>query len=197
MVGGVCSSDARRTSRIDELSSVRPRARDGDSESFSELSSRHAPAVRVAVRDTVSDRDEQLDLVQETFARALQRLASLNDPALFRAWVLQIARHAAIDHRRRASRAVEVSIDEPDRPQLPSKAPSPDELAELSELASRLQTGFARLSQRDATALSLAVHLGFGPAEIAIALGTTRANAKVILHRARRRLRKAAELEAA
>ena len=157
----------------------------------------HASAVRVAVRDTVSDREEQLDLVQETFARALHRLASLEDPARFRAWVLQIARNAAIDHRRRASRAVEVSIDEPDRPQLPSEGPSPDELAELGELASRLQDGFARLSQRDATALSLAVQFGFGPAEIALALGTTRDNAKVIVHRARKRLRKAADLEGA
>ena len=171
--------------------------RAGDSDSFSELFSRHAPAVRAAVRDTVSDREEQLDLVQETFARAFQRLASLNEPARFRAWLLQIARHAAIDHRRRASRVAQVSVDEPDRPQLPSTEPSPDELAELAELAGRLQNGFARLSSRDATALSLAVHFGFGPAELATALETTPTNAKVILHRARRRLRKAAGLETA
>lgn len=171
------------------------RVRAGDSDSFSELFSRHAPAVRAAVRDTVSDREEQLDLVQETFARAFQRLDSLSEPARFRAWLLQIARNAAIDHRRSEGRSVQVSIDEPDRPQLPSKDPSPDELAELAELAGRLQNGFARLSPRDATALSLAVHFGFGPAELSTALGTTPANAKVILHRARKRLRKAAEIE--
>ena len=33
------------------------------------------------------------DLVQESFARALERLDSLREPQHFRAWVLQIARH--------------------------------------------------------------------------------------------------------
>jgi hypothetical protein len=96
------------------------RVRAGDVDSFSELFSRHAPVVRAAMRDTVSDREEQLDLVQEAFARALQRLASLKEPARFRAWLLQIARDAAIDNRRSAGRSVLVSIDEPDRPELPS-----------------------------------------------------------------------------
>jgi len=41
--------------------------------------------------------------------------------------------------------------------------------------------------------VSMVVHLGFGPDEVAAALGISRGNVKVVLHRARRRLRAALE----
>ncbi|MFV2039642.1 MAG: RNA polymerase sigma factor, partial [Acidimicrobiales bacterium] len=78
-------------------------------------------------------------------------------------------------------------------PALASDHPTPDLEAELRELALALRTGVAALSPRDATALSLTVHLGFGPTEVAAALGISYGNAKVVLHRARHRLRSALE----
>ena len=65
------------------------------------------------------------------------------------------------------------------------------ELTESAELLDAVSSAGALLSPRDATVLSLAVNLGFGPAEIAVALGVTENNAAVILHRARKRLRNA------
>ena len=172
-------------------------AKRGETESFSELFRRHAPAVRLAVRDAVPDPEEQIDLVQETFARALQKLGSLEQPARFRSWLLQIARHAAIDHRRRAATHQHVSLDKREGEPLLSADPSPADLLQSRELAHQVRNGFARLSRRDATALALVAHFGFGPAELAPALGVSRATARVVLHRARRRLREAAELEPA
>jgi DNA-directed RNA polymerase specialized sigma24 family protein len=49
----------------------------------------------------------------------------------------------------------------------------------------------AQLSARDAAAISMVVHLGFGPNEVAAALDISYGNAKVVLHRARQRLRDA------
>jgi RNA polymerase sigma-70 factor (ECF subfamily) len=163
--------------------------RSGDGEAFGELFRRHAGAVAMAVGDHVSDSEQRRDLVQEAFTRALARLDALRDPGRFRPWVLQIARYAAIDALRGRRGARHEPLDE----ELagPADRDDPASLAELRQLAAALVAGVGRLAERDATALALAVHLELSPAEIAAALGVTPGNAKVIVHRARRRLRDA------
>jgi RNA polymerase sigma-70 factor (ECF subfamily) len=165
----------------------------GDPGAFDQLYRRHARAVRRAVSDYERDSDYQLDLVQETFLRAFARIGELRDPDRFRPWVLQTARNLAIDHQRRRRRqpleafGVEQEVE--------SDGASAQELAELRELAERLERGIATLSVRDATALTLSVELGLGPAELAVALDITPNHAKVVLHRARKRLRAAVALD--
>src|SRR3954469_18416186 len=80
------------------------RVRQGDQHAFSELYRAHARAVHTAVRDNVHDADAAADVVQEAFTRALARLDTLREPDRFRPWLLQIARHAAVDHRRHRNR---------------------------------------------------------------------------------------------
>lgn len=167
--------------------------REGSSDAFAELYRRHSPAARTAIGDHVDDREQQLDVVQEVFTRALARLDTLRDPSLFRPWVLQIARNTAIDDLRARLRARMVPLGAEDDPRFLSEDPGPDIEAEVRELAEAVNGGVVAASARDAAVLSMTVRLGFGPAEIASALGTSSGNAKVILHRARRRLRAAIE----
>lgn len=165
----------------------------GDTHAFAELYRRHAGAVRTAVLDNVRDPDGIADVVQETFTRALSRLATLREPDRFRPWLLAIARHAAVDSRRHRNRVDDL---EPEHAAaLPAAQPSPETAASVRELGEMLDQGVATLTQRDATALSLVTHLGFGPEAVAAALGTTTGAAKVIVHRARRRVRDAVVLE--
>lgn len=166
--------------------------RRGDTDAYAVLYRRHAPAVARAVGDNVADREERLDVVQEAFVRALDKLDGLRDDDHFRPWLLQIARNAAIDHRRKRLAFSPQSIDTLVEPPA-GLDPGPELLAEVAELAGRVQDGLATLSPRDATAVGMAAHLGFGPTEIGAALGITPNNAKVVLHRARRRLRSAIE----
>ncbi len=148
----------------------------------------------MAVSDNVKDPERQRDVLQEVFTKALARLESLRDPAQFRPWVLQIARNASIDDlRSRLSKPTDTIDDDEDQREVASIDIGPDEQAELRQLAVAIEQGVATLSSRDAAALSMAVHLGFGPEEIAAALDISYGNAKVVLHRARRRLRSALE----
>lgn len=71
----------------------------------------------------------------------------------------------------------------------------PGSLAELRELAQQVQGCVTGLSQRDATAVAMVTHLGFTPEQVAGALGLTPGAAKVVVHRARRRLRHALVLQ--
>jgi RNA polymerase sigma-70 factor (ECF subfamily) len=172
-------------------------ARSGDNSAFAELYQRHRGAVRLAVSDNVHDRETCEDIMQESFIRAFASLEQLKDAKRFRPWVLQIARNAGIDSRRRTRRLTVDSIDDDNARELRSSGPDPAELSELRELAQRVESGMARMSRRDALVLSLSTEFGFGPTEIASALGITPNNAKVVLHRARQRLRLAIELETA
>lgn len=167
--------------------------RAGNSDAFSALYRAHVGAVRAAVRDNVHDPEGVADVVQDTFARALERLPSLRDPERFRPWLLSIARHAAIDHRRGRQRSK--IDDDADTGEMQSIGPDPGELAELSELAELVNGCVGGLSNRDATAISLVTRFGFSPSDVAVALGISTGAAKVVVHRARRRLRDALTLE--
>ena len=87
------------------------------------------------------------------------------------------------------------TLDENDDDILASSGPGPESLAELRELADQVQGCVAGLSKRGATAVAMVTHLGFTPAQVADALGVTPGAAKVIVHRARRRLRHALTLQ--
>ncbi len=166
--------------------------RAGDATAFGALYRAHAPAVYRVARERLPDVEAATDVVQETFARALASLDKLREPDRFRPWVLSIARHAAIDDRRTRSRLT--PLGDEDAGDLPSHDRGPEEAAELTELAELLEVCVADLSPRDASAVYLVTHLGLSPAEVGAALGVSPGAAKVVVHRARRRLRDALAL---
>ena len=160
--------------------------RDGDTRAFERLYREHvAEVARVAARYQ-RDRALVADVVQETFLRAFEQLDSLHSPQRFRSWLLTIARNVAVDQGRRRARRAEVLGDQDEEAE--SQDPGPAELAELAELASAVHGCVAGLSPRDAAAITLVTRFGLSPSETAIALGVTPATARVILHRARKRL---------
>ncbi len=168
--------------------------RSGGSREFAELYRAHVGTVRAVATSRVGDDPEAVaDVVQETFLRALYSLGGLQDATRLRAWLSAIARNLAMDHLRNRRRVV--ALDEPYALDLADTRPGPVHLAELSDLARRVQGCVAGLSRRDATAIALVTHFGFGASEVASALGLSAGAAKVMLHRARRRLRQALVLQ--
>ncbi|HXX89150.1 MAG TPA: RNA polymerase sigma factor, partial [Acidimicrobiales bacterium] len=167
--------------------------RAGDAHAFAELYREHVDAVRRVAYQQVSNADSVADVVQDTFTRALQHLPELREPGRFRPWLLAIARHSATDQLRARRRLT--TLDEDDDDVLAWSGPGPESVAELRELAEHVQGCVAGLSKRDATAVAMVTHLGFSPAQVAAALGVSTGAAKVIVHRARRRLRHALTLQ--
>ncbi|HJQ96589.1 MAG TPA: sigma-70 family RNA polymerase sigma factor [Acidimicrobiia bacterium] len=165
------------------------RIRGGDSEAFDALYRAYVQRVHHAIRARVWDSDAASDLTQEVFLRAFERLDELRDPERLGPWLLSIARNAATDYGRRAARNDRLVPSE--EFELPDPAHGPDKLAELLELADLVNGCLVNLSKRDATALNLAMHFGLGPEEVASVLDISTGAAKVVLHRARRRLRAA------
>jgi RNA polymerase sigma-70 factor, ECF subfamily len=169
------------------------RARAGDTLAFEGLYMRHLSGVQQVVSAIIRDHSHVADAVQEAFTRALDRLPTLRDATRFRPWLLSIARHVATDHVRARMKA-RIGVED-EALDVATPEPGPEELAELAELSRLVRAGLAGLSKRDATAVALVTHLDFTPAEVAVALGITPGAAKVLVHRARRRLRDALRLD--
>lgn len=185
------TSDPASTDHVADLVIL---AQEGSQEAFARLHDRYHPVVQSVVRAESRLEADVADLVQETFTRAWFRLHSLTHPERFRAWLLQIARHTVIDHGRAlARRPTAVWENDPGFDLVMATGTGPAESAEATELADRLRVAIDGLSRRDAAAVTLAAQFGFGPTEIGEALGISANNAKVVLHRARLRLRAAVD----
>ncbi len=167
------------------------RARAGDGTAFDVLYARFARSVARVVAERLADPDDRADAVQETFVRAWRKLDTLRDLDQFPAWLYAIARNAATSIGRGRTRTRADTIEEDALPPAPDASPS--DIAEASALRAAATEAGSLLSHRDATVLALVVNLGFGPGEVAQALGVTETNAAVIVHRARGRLRRSLE----
>lgn len=119
------------------------------------------------------------DLLHDTYVRARERIGQLRDESLFEAWVARIAVNECRTKHRRAGRL---------RDHLPALAASeriaPDPDTALQELVDALPT-------RERATVVLHYGYGYDLKEIARLLGLGHSNVRSIIHRARKRLRRA------
>jgi RNA polymerase sigma factor (sigma-70 family) len=164
------------------------RAVEGDRRALDELLQRYEPTISRLCRARLRSPDDAADAVQETFERALTRLHQLRSPDAFGGWVCTIAARVCADHGRRRSRErwTALSVDEPDVSALP------DEVVEAAEDSHRVHRALQDLAPRDRQALWLRHGVEAPIAQIAAELGVTEGSARVLLTRARHRLRAAA-----
>jgi RNA polymerase sigma factor (sigma-70 family) len=163
----------------------------GNEAAFAILYRRHAPAVRHVVADQLPDRDRHHDLVQEAFVRAFTRLTTIREPSRFRSWLLTVAKRLAVEERTRLRRRPVVSLDDPAvDADVRAEGPTPGDIIEAADLARRALAHVATLPTREALAINLAA-TGAGPSELGHRLGVSPGTARLVLHRARHRLRAA------
>jgi RNA polymerase sigma-70 factor, ECF subfamily len=174
-------------------------------QAISRLYERHAPAIhRYALRR--SDADTAEEVTAQVFLVAWRRREDLPGEPL--PWLYGVARRALADQRRGASRRVRLR----DRLQgeaaggkagmtaagaWPGAEPRAQPGTELDLPDRGLARALGGLSETDREALLLRYWEDLEPAQIARAMGCSRATAAVRLHRARTRLRGALEAQGA
>jgi len=159
------------------------RARGGDLRAFEALVERHRDVVfRVAAR--IVGRDAAEDVSQDAFLRAFHRLHHFRGEAPFRAWLLQIAHHAALDAVRRR-RIVDEDSDAAEEAPEPDAQRLPAERLERRERAERLESKLGRLRYEHRAVLVLRDLEGLSYEQIAVATETPVGTVKGRLHRAR------------
>ena len=167
------------------------RSRSGDLTAFDALMARYQGLVFTVARACVRERDAALDISQNTFLKAFERLDSLRDKASFRPWIARIARHEAITWARRNRRRREClgSID-PDDVGLADTALSQEAQLLSDERDNRLAELLDRLNRRYRLTMSLRYVEGMSVAEIAAVLRCSEGMVKNMLFRSVRKLRR-------
>ena len=84
----------------------------GDQKAYEALLARHNKAIFHVVMKIVRNREEAQDLVQETFMKAFNALASYRSEYRFSTWLYKIAANCAIDFVRK-KRIEALSLDKP------------------------------------------------------------------------------------
>jgi RNA polymerase sigma-70 factor (ECF subfamily) len=188
-------AEAADLTETDEAIAARARV---DRQAFAELYLRHRDAVVGYLRARVLSDDDALELTAITFERALVALDRYRPRgAGFRAWLLRIARNAAVDEARRRARRdrrwfdlrrsgtsttiAELEIADP--------SPGPDHSAIRAEEQRRLRRALSALPEAHRDSLGLRFGAGLTAREIGVVIGKREAAVQKLIERAVDRLR--------
>jgi RNA polymerase sigma-70 factor (ECF subfamily) len=156
------------------------RAKKGDMGAIHFLYARYAQDVLGYVNSFVQDRHEAEDITQNVFAKLITAIAKYEQREVpFTAWILRVARNAALDHMR-ARRAIPMEdVRVADRGQCHVS----------HERGQDLRHALEQLPEDQREVLVLRHIVGLSPVEIADALGRTESSVHGLHHRGRRSLR--------
>ncbi|HRD01654.1 MAG TPA: RNA polymerase sigma factor [Candidatus Saccharicenans sp.] len=87
------------------------RIKEGDKEAFMKLVGLYQQKIYVLAYSMVREREDALDLVQETFLRLYEKINSYRSGENFNAWLMKIARNICIDFIRRQKARKKESLD--------------------------------------------------------------------------------------
>jgi RNA polymerase sigma-70 factor (ECF subfamily) len=171
------------------------RARDGDRDAFRQLVERYQAKVAALAVGMLRNRDDAMDVVQDTFAKAYQNLDRFKGDSSFYTWVYRIAMNLCIDQQRRDGKMPSVPLESPDRPDevvLPAgggpRQDHPFERASDAQVAARIRDAIAELTPEHRAVIVLREVEGLSYEEIAQALDVPKGTVMSRLHYARQKL---------
>lgn len=166
-------------------------ARGGDRGAFEELVRRTSRLVFARLYLETGDPHRAEDLLQETLLTAFRKLPGLAEPRGFRAWLLTIAQHVAIDAARRdqrqkrsAARSDGIKLAE-----VPGSTPPPEEQLERAEMRGQVLAILRSLPEEYRLPLTLKYIAGADYETIQLQLGLTNGSLRGLLHRGLNMLR--------
>jgi RNA polymerase sigma-70 factor, ECF subfamily len=193
----------------DEDSRLIAALRAGDEQAFAGLVERfHRSMVRVA-RAYVSSKEAAEDVVQDAWLGVLQGLSRFEGRSSLKTWMFRIVINKAMTRGGRDARSVPFSSLGPDEPAVnpdrfhdsgrwaghwavpPSPASSPEAALLTHEARSWLETAIADLPANQRLVITLRDVQGFSAPETCDLLGVSEVNQRVLLHRARSKVRAA------
>lgn len=165
------------------------RARLGDRSAWDSIFASYQLRLYGFARRLVEDKDDALDIVQETFAGALRHIGSLRDDERFAGWLFAIARQKCLLRLRKRQRAIVEAVEQLD--DFEDTAESVEEVLFRQEQVEAVDRAIATLPEAQKSAILLHYFLDLPLAELAEVMQSPIGTAKSRLHFARLALRRA------
>ncbi len=133
----------------------------GDMGAFEELVARHRDKLYARALSMLRNEDDAVDLSQEAWVKAWQRLQQFHGDSSFATWMTRIVINLCLDQLRKQKRLKADSIEQMEEEtggverQMPVFNPNPTEGLERSELRQRIDKALAQLSYEHRTVLIL------------------------------------------
>jgi RNA polymerase sigma-70 factor (ECF subfamily) len=195
-----------RSAAVEDDRDLLERLRSGNEAAFEELVERHHRSLRRVARTFVRTDAAAEDVVQETWLAVVRGLSGFEGRSSLRTWIFKIMTNLARSHAVRDARNVPFSAFEADEPVVnpaafgsdgrwissPPRLDSDPETGLLSgELREHLRNAVDGLPPVQRAVITLRDLVGLGAEEVCDVLDLTDANQRVLLHRARARVRTA------
>ena len=136
-------------------------AKKGDMVAFEELVARHRDKIYARAFSMMRNEDEAVDLSQEAWVKAWQRLKQFQGESSFGTWMTRIVINLCLDQLRRRKRQRTESIEEKSEEsggverQMPVVTVNPTERLERGELRKKIDQALGQLSYEHRTVLVL------------------------------------------
>jgi RNA polymerase sigma-70 factor (ECF subfamily) len=173
-------------------------ARNGDRNAFRQLVERYQRRIATLALGMLRNREDALDVVQDTFTKAYQSLDSFKGDASFYTWTYRIAVNLCIDHQRRETKLPQANLEarpgERTGEDLLGGLPDPNEQGDPyqrtrdAEIAQGLSRAIAELTPEHRAVILLREVDGLSYEEISHVLECPKGTVMSRLHYARRQL---------
>ena len=167
----------------------------GDESAFGEMVRRHQGRVYAIAYRITTNREDALDVAQETLLKAYRKIGSWQPTRGFLPWLLRLTTNQAIDHLRRQKRHRHEPFDEAFREGVGGLAVEPslqetEREVRAGEIERRVESALVMLSPTQRAVFAMRHYEGLPLADIAVALKCTVGSVKVHLFRALKKLQK-------
>lgn len=168
------------------------RARHGDTDAFGQLVQRYERRVMKVIRRFMPDQDIALDLAQDAFLKAFDRLEQFDPSRRFGPWLFRIAVNTTYDHLRKIKRKGKWALfSEAGEDRVPDPQ-APDPRGDL-DLSQEVQAVLTDIPETYRTVLVLRDLEGFSTSEVAAVTERSEATIRWRLAEARRMFKDAWE----
>lgn len=166
---------------------------DGDMMAFQQLFQRHQERVYSVASRMMNNQEDALDMTQEIFLRAYQKIDKFKFTSAFSTWLYKLATNLCIDELRKRKRKadtvlLEEAISEAD-------GNTPEENAILKDTQSQVWQAINSLKEKEKAIIILRDIEGVSYKEIAEILGYSLGRVKSRIHEARQKLKAVLETE--
>ncbi len=167
----------------------------GEAKAFEELVRRHQGRVYAVAYRLTGNREDALDVAQDSLIKAYQRIDAWQPTGSFLPWLLRLTTNQGIDFLRRRKRQRHEQLDETfiresEHAPIEPSIMDTDQRVRAQEIDARIREALVVLSETQRTVFVLRHFEGLQLTEIAEELGCTVGSVKVHLFRALKKLQK-------